>query len=90
MNVLTKQYTYVPPSGREIRNVMEDKSQTFQKVMVVPDSSDIWMVALCRTGFTSQAEAMRWALEYMNPQAPKSVVDDLFREAINDAFNDEP
>jgi hypothetical protein len=66
---------------------MEDSSKTFQKVMVIPDAPDIWMVALCRSGFSSQAEAMRWALEYMNPQAPQPVIDDLFREAINDAFN---
>lgn len=68
---------------------MEPKNDTFQKVMVVPDAPDIWMVALCRSGFSSQADAMRWALEYMNPTAPKSTIDDLYREAINDAFNGE-
>jgi hypothetical protein len=68
---------------------MNENEKTFQKVMVVPDAPDIWMVALCRSGFSSQADAMRWALEYMNPQAPKSTIDDLYREAINDAFNEE-
>lgn len=69
---------------------MENDGKTFQKVMVVPDTPGIWMVALCRSGFESQADAMRWALAYMNPEAPEHTIDELFREAINDAFSDEP
>jgi hypothetical protein len=87
---LTKQFICAPKyEGEKKLKMNNDENKIFHKVMVVPDAPDIWMVALCRSGFASQADAMRWALEYMNPQAPTAAIDELYREAINDAFNEE-
>lgn len=67
---------------------MEDPGKIFQKVMIVPDNGE-WMVALCRVGFLSQSDAMAWTLQYMNPTQPSTVIDDLYREAIEDALRSE-